>query len=52
MENDKTISQKVGRGFLRDVVVYERFRLHDFDWEIFGVLDLWSLMPGWEVVSS
>ena len=43
---------KSGRGRLQ-VVVYQRFQLQGFDWEIFLVLDRWSLMVGgrtsWEV---
>ena len=35
-------------GRLREVLVYERFKLQGFDWENFGVLDWCSLI--WEVV--
>lgn len=46
MDNCKTVTPKICRGRLLDVLVYERFQLQGFDRENFGVLDLWTLMGG------
>ena len=42
VENYKIVSTKSGHGRLRKVIVSEKLRLKDFDWENFGVLDWWS----------
>ena len=46
IENSKTVSQKCGRGCLREVVLYERFQHKALTENIFGVLGRQSLMGG------
>ena len=46
IENSKTVSRKSGRGRLREVVVYERFRYKALTEDIFGVLGRWSPTGG------
>ena len=45
-ENYQIVNPKSYRGGLLKVVVYERFKLHAFDWENVGVLDRCSLLGG------
>ena len=42
----KLSGPKSGHGRLQKVVIYEKFQLQIFDWEIFSVLDRRSLMGG------
>ena len=42
----QTFSSRSGRGRLREVVAYKRFQIQLFDWEVFGILENWSLRRG------
>ena len=46
IEISKTVSQKSGRGCLREVVLYERFQYKTLTENNFGVLGRWSPMGG------
>ena len=50
VENYKIVSTKSSRCGLRKVIVYEKLRLSDFDWENFGVLD-WYVVAYEEIVA-